>query len=405
MRPSTSLLICLQALSAPITARPARCGSGKQVGAANKVGKVIYTTTNDKDNAVVAIPISSNGMLSKGNKIATGGAGSNFFDPAAKGPAAPDALASQSALTVAGKNLFAVNAGSNTVTMFAINQADPTKLTMVGQPVAVGGEFPNTVAASAKNKLVCVGSSGAKSGISCASFSANGIGAMDGLRNVDLNQTTPPAGPTNTISQVFFSNDEKTLFTTVKGDPSIRKAGFFAAYQVQAGNAGASVCQEGVQSSPNGTAVLFGSSTIPNSNDIFATDASFGGAVLSVDPKTNVASIKGMAAVDGQKATCWVAVSPATNTAFVTDVGANRLVEMSLKDASIKNTIDLSANNDPGLTDLKAAGQFVYALSPGNGTTPAAITVVDAVKKNQVQHFDLQQLGAGKNAQGMAVLL
>ncbi|WYZ35419.1 hypothetical protein EsH8_X_000066 [Colletotrichum jinshuiense] len=289
--------------------------------------------------------------------------------------------------------------------MFAIDKADPTKLTMVGQPVAVRGEFPNTVAASAKNNLVCVGSSGAKSGISCASFSANGIGSMDGLRAVDLNQTTPPAGPTNTISQALFSNDEKTLFATVKGDPANKRTGFLAAYTIQANKAGASVRQEGVQSSPNGTAVLFGSSTIPNSKDLFATDASFGGAVLSINSRTNVATVKGKAAVNDQKATCWVAISPATNTAFVTDVGTNRLVEMSLTDASIKNTIDLSANGDPGLTDLKAAGQFVYALSPGNGTTPPAITVVDALGKKQVQHFDLQGLGVGKNVQGMAVLL
>ncbi|GKT52679.1 3-carboxymuconate cyclase [Colletotrichum tofieldiae] len=399
MAPVLRLLFLLVTSSVAVSARPARCHG------TNRVGRVIYTITNDKANSVVAVPISSNGMLSGGTSISTGGAGSNFFDGTTNGPAAPDALASQSALTIAGTNLFAVNAGSNTMTMFAIDQSDPTKLTMVGQPVAVPGEFPNTVAASQKNNLVCVGSSGAKSGISCAKFSENGVGAMDMLRSVDLNQTTPPAGPTNTISQAFFSNDESTLLATVKGDPDKMKTGFLAAYQVESGGGGTSVSQSGMRSSPNGTAVLFGSSTIPNTNNIFATDASFGGAVLSLDKQTNVASVKGMAAVDGQKATCWVAISPATNTAFVTDVGTNRLVEMSLTDASIKSTLDLTANGDPGLTDLKAAGKFVYALSPGNGTTQPAITVVDAVGKKQVQHFGLQQLGVGKNAQGMALLL
>ncbi|GJD05190.1 3-carboxymuconate cyclase [Colletotrichum higginsianum] len=60
----------------------------------------------------------------------TGGMGSNFIDGITNKPAAPDALASQSALTVAGNNLFAVNAGSNTITMFEIDQSNPTKLTM-----------------------------------------------------------------------------------------------------------------------------------------------------------------------------------------------------------------------------------------------------------------------------------
>jgi DNA-binding beta-propeller fold protein YncE len=194
----------------------------------------------------------------------------------------------------------------------------------------------------------------------------------------------------------------------------VNNTGFLAAFAVSAGCAGAPqrrtpaanvVRQQAVRSSPDGTAVLFGSSTIPGSSDLFVTDASFGAAVLSIDPQTDVATVAGKGVVDGQKATCWVAISPSTNTAFVTDVGTNRLVEMSITDASVLGQIDLSANGDPGLIDLRAAGRFVYALSPGNGTSPAAVTVVDVMAKKQVQHFMLQSVGAGKNAQGMAVLL
>jgi len=283
--------------------------------------------------------------------------------------------------------------------MFAINPQDPTQLVMVGQPVAVPAEFPVTVAASEKQQIACVGSTGAKAGVSCSKFSAQGLGPMDTLRPFNIGQTTPPVGPTNTVSQVFFSNDGSTLFSTVKGDPTKNNTGFLASFPVQGG----AVSQQAITSSPSGTAVLFGSSTIPGSNDLFVTDASFGGAVLSLSGQ-GTASVKGKGAVDGQKATCWVAISPATNTAFVTDVGTNRLVEMSTADASIQGQIDLSANGDPGLIDLRAAGNFVYALSPGNGTTQAAVTVVDALSKKQVQHIQLQALGVDKNAQGMALL-
>ena len=292
--------------------------------------------------------------------------------------------------------------------MLAIDEADPTKLTMVGQPAAVPGEFLNTVAASDKNKVACAAATGAVAGISCASFSAQGLGCMDDLRPIDLQQTTPPVGPTNTVSQVFFSNDESTLFTTVKGDPAVNKTGFLGSFQVggqAGGSAGASVSQQGTMSSPEGTAVLFGSSTIPNSNDLFATDASFGGAVLSVDPGTGAATVKGKATIDDQSATCWVAVSSMTGTAFVTDVGVNHIVEMSLTDASIQSVMDLSANGDPGLIDLKTAGNFLYALSPGNGTTPPAVTVMDLTSRMQIQHFELQDMGVSKNAQGMALLM
>lgn len=297
--------------------------------------------------------------------------------------------------------------------MFAIDAQDPTKLTMVGQPANLPGEFPVTVGASTQHNLACVGMSGSTAGVSCASFDATqGLGAMDALRPFDLGQTTPPVGPTNTVSHVFFSDDQSTMFTTVKGDPTKNNAGFLASFPVNAAGQcqAASVSAEGAQTSPNGTAVLFGSSPISGSSDLFVTDASFGAAVLSTQQAAGnstqgaEAEVVGQGAIDNQKATCWVAISPATNTAFVTDVGVNHMVEMSLKDASILGETDLSANGDPGLIDLKAAGNMIYALSPGNGTTNAAVTVMDANAKTQVQHLDMASLGLDKNAQGMAVL-
>jgi hypothetical protein len=296
------------------------------------------------------------------------------------------------------------------MTMLSISSSDPTKLTMLGKPVDIPGEFPTTVAASMKNNLVCVGTTGAKAGISCASFDeAKGMGKMDALREFDLGQTTPPVGPTNTVSQTFFSNDESMLFTTVKGDPAVNKTGFLSAFPVDAKQgASAKLSMKDVRSSPKGTAVLFGSSTIPgNDNSLFVTDASFGATILDLNNGA-MASAAATQAIDGQKATCWATVSDATKSAYVTDVGTNRVVEMSLDDASIIKQLDLSANGDPGLVDLKSAGDFVYALAPGNGTTPAAITVLDVSggqgSMKQAQHFELSGM-ATNTAQGMAVLV
>ncbi|PTN52988.1 hypothetical protein C9J98_17970, partial [Stenotrophomonas panacihumi] len=287
----------------------------------------VYLITNEENNAVVAMPIRRDGTLSTGRLASTCGSGASGIDGSTNQSAGPDALFSQSSLTVAGQNLFAVNAGSNTVSMFAIDARDPTKLTMVGQPAAVPGDFPTTVAASADHGLVCVGATGATAGVSCATFSAQGLGTMDALRSFSLGQTTPPVGPTNTVSQVFFSEDGSTLFSTVKGDPTKNNTGFLAAFAVTSGANGsaASVSQDGTQSSPAGTAVLFGAATIPGSSSLFVTDASFGAAVLDVGA-SGAATVAGKGVVDGQKATCWATVSNATNTAFVTDVAPNRLV-------------------------------------------------------------------------------
>jgi len=291
-----------------------------------------------------------------------------------------------------------------------ISAQDPTKLTILGQPISVRGEFPNTVAASAKNKLVCVGSTGAIAGISCSSFSESGLSPMDELREFDIGQRTPPIGPTNTVSQTFFSHDESFLFTTVKGDPAVNKTGFLSTFPVSrnsCNSTSAVLSRSETRSSPQDTAVLFGSANIPWTNNVFVTDASFGAAILSFDRTQGIASLVSKQAIEGQMATCWATVSSFTKTAFVTDVGTNRIVEMSLKDAHIISQVDLSQNGDPGLIDLRAAGEFLYALSPGNGTTQAAVTVVKvsggSVAPQMVQHFKLGAMGVGKNAQGMAV--
>ncbi|GJN78616.1 hypothetical protein PLIIFM63780_002125 [Purpureocillium lilacinum] len=351
-----------------------------------EAAKAIYMITNDEANGVVALPVGSDGKLSKGTVTSTQGNGSVALHSDGK-PATPDALVSQSALTIAGK------------------------LSLVGQPVAIPGDFPNTVAASAKNGLVCVGTTGSKSGISCTSFSDAGLRPMDDLRVFDLGQTTPPVGPTNTVSQIFFSADESQLFCTVKGDPATYKAGFFSTFSVErkaacrGGVGSATLSKTDTRSVPEGSAVLFGSQTIPGTSNVFATDASFGAMILSINQTSRAATTVARSPIKGQVATCWVTISSTTGTAFVTDVAVNRLVEMSLKDASIMSEIDLSATGDPGLIDLRAAGQFLYALSPGNGTIEGAVTVIDlAGSTKMVQHFGLRGM-AGQRAQGMAVLV
>ena len=73
--------------------------------------KAIYFLTNDAKNAVVALPIGCDGTVSHGSVTGTGGKGSNSIDMNTNLPAAPDALSSQSALTVSGQvRKYPVNA-------------------------------------------------------------------------------------------------------------------------------------------------------------------------------------------------------------------------------------------------------------------------------------------------------
>ena len=107
-----------------------------------------------------------------------------------------------------------------------------------------------------------------------------------------------------------------------------------SAYQSQSGKTVTLSYQE-TRSGPDGTAVLFGSLPIPGSgNKILATDASFGGVILTVDDGKK-AFLSASQAISNQTAMCWLTILDLTSTAFVTDMAKNRIAEMSLKDASI----------------------------------------------------------------------
>ena len=257
--------------------------------------------------------------------------------------------------------------------MFNINDDDPTILTMVGQPVGTLGEFPTSVSISQQLGQACVANSGAIAGVACFSISqSTGLTALDtSLRSFNLNQTTPPKGPTNTVSQTFFNEDSTALFTTVKGDPTVNNTGFLSVFPV---NNGVVSTQE-VRSSPAGTAVLFGTALIPGTNNIFVTDASFGTATLDIS-SANIATVSAKTVITNQVATCWAEFSNVTNSAFATDVGVNHLLEVDTTSGALIKETNLTTSN-PGMIDLVAAGNFIYALSPGNANTPAAVAVID----------------------------
>jgi hypothetical protein len=69
----------------------------------NNGPKAIYFLTNNEQNAVVALPVGCDGTLSHGSVTLTGGKGSNTINMDTKMPASPDALSSQSALTISGQ--------------------------------------------------------------------------------------------------------------------------------------------------------------------------------------------------------------------------------------------------------------------------------------------------------------
>jgi hypothetical protein len=98
--------------------------------------------------------------------------------------------------------------------------------------------------------------------VSCTTYTDHGLGDFDALRPFDLNQTTPAAGPPNTLSHVFFNTDSTALYALVKGDGTAENPGFISVFPVQYGckpETAAYVSREDIRSSPAGTGLLFGS--------------------------------------------------------------------------------------------------------------------------------------------------
>ncbi|KAI9806641.1 MAG: hypothetical protein M1825_006098 [Sarcosagium campestre] len=386
---------------------------GKEAASGN--ARAVYLLSNNDQNSVVAINVRQDGTLGSGRMTATGGKGGVLIDGMTKKPATTDALASQSALAIAGDKLVAVNAGSNTISLFRIHKRDPTLLIPLGKPVDTLGDFPVSVAASERLGVACVGNTGTRAGVACFTMHDTGLCSGDGLRPFALNQTVPPVGPTNNVAHVLFNSDSSMLLTTVKGDPMKKNPGFLAAFPATADG---KVSMTGAMSSPNGTAVLFGSANVatpaagsnaPTGNIIVATDASFGAAMLSVD-RDGKATTVSSTNIPNQKATCWATFSRKTRTAFVTDVGRNTLTEIDPATGKILGTPGKDVGNgNKGMIDLANAGNFVYALAPGNdSSTAAAIAVFDiSGGRGAAKPIQNRKLGSGvvNNAMGLQIMV
>lgn len=163
-----SIFILILAVVGTVQSIPAYIDPWSASGIEWKNSRAVYFQTNEHNNSIVALKINENGTLSKGSITSTWGEGDSSISNATNMTASPDGLSSQGSVIVVGTNLFTVNAGDNTVSIFSINDNDPTKLTLLGTPEKVPGDFPVTVAASALNRLVCVGLSGEQAGITCA---------------------------------------------------------------------------------------------------------------------------------------------------------------------------------------------------------------------------------------------
>jgi 6-phosphogluconolactonase (cycloisomerase 2 family) len=309
-------------------------------------GVVFVQTDNTSGNEIVAYDRAGNGSLAQAGTYATGGLGGQLTGSVVDHLASQDSLvASQS-----GDALYAVNAGSNTVSVFSV-RGDRLFLREV---IGSGGTFPVSIAA--RGDLVYVVNA-------LAGGSVQGYFSFFGLlfplpgsnRPLGLNPSATPQF-VNTPGQVAFSPDGAQLIVTTKAN-----GGDIDVFQV--GRDGLLSTTPVVNAEPG--AVPF-AINFDQAGDLVIAEAGTNAlATFTLNAEGTVTPIE--AVPTGQAATCWVATTGeyffASNagSATVSRYASTGAGEISLLGATSTDTGTVDAAVAPG-------DGFLYVQAGGPGT-------------------------------------
>ncbi|KAF3926255.1 hypothetical protein ABW20_dc0104595 [Dactylellina cionopaga] len=302
-----------------------------------QVASAVYFQTNclDSPNEIIACGIKEDGTINTHKRYKTGGKGGASLAKVkskAIGPAT-DALFSQHSVIVGGNYLFTVNAGSNTVSMFIIDKEDPLKLVQ---------------------------------GIQCMD--------TEPLKRRIGNTKDSKDSMAGTVSDMFFTKDDKALIVITKGSTIAKQPSIVDAYA--AIEAKTKVSVNTVRTTLKNAPQLFGAVQI-NDTWIYATDGSYGLAKLQFDPKSRKIYLKkeNQQQIDFQSQTGWIAESPKIGSVYVADLKMNRIVEFNVNDAN-KTSEQSFLSAQPGNMDIAIGGDFLYTLSPANKALASNVSMV-----------------------------
>ena len=331
-------------VGAAITAAPASASTSAATRATGASHAVFVQTGNTAGNRIVAYRRASGGTLAPAGSYATGGRGGILAGSVV------DHTASQGSLTYDSRHslLFAVNAGSNTISVFAVSGDQLALREVLGS----GGTFPVSVAVSGDTAYVL----NALDGGSVQGYRVSGgsVAELSGSsRKLHLDPTATPQF-THTPGQVAFTPDGSQLIVTTKANGND-----IDVFGVGAG--GYLSTKPAVNTEPGAVpfAVTFDTSghlvvanAGPNSVSTFAVQGN--GTLSQLD---TVAT--------GQMATCWVA--PAGAFLFASNAGSAS--ESGLTSDGGQLTLIGATPTDAGTVDASAAagGRFLYVQAGGAG--------------------------------------
>ncbi len=339
-------IIRLGAAALLATAALAVAGGSSAALAAGTEHAVFVQNDNTTGNQIIAYDRGEDGTLTQAGTYATGGLGG------ALAGSVVDHLASQGGLTYDRQNrlLYAVNAGSNTLSVFAVF-GDRLALRQV---ISSGGSFPASIAVN--DGLVYALNAAEGGNVQGFTVTAGRLEAIPGsTRALGLNPAEVPQF-THTPGQVAFSPNAAQLIVTTKGNGSaidvfgVRPSGRLTATAV-------------VNQLP-GT-VPFAVS-FDQQGHLLATEAG-AGALASFDLHEDGTIAQLDSVPTGEAATCWVA--RAGSYFYTSNAGSASLSDFR---SSVKGqllTLNATTETDAGTVDAAVAsnGRFLYVQAGAAG--------------------------------------
>lgn len=313
-----------------------------------RVVGAVYTMTNaTTGNEILVFDRRANGRLRAAGSVSTGGVGTG------------GGLGNQGAVILrAGERfLFAVNAGSNDISVFAVKRHG---LQLIDRTPS-NGQRP--VSVTAKRGLLYVLNAGSDT---IAGFYVSRHGKLTPISD----SIRPLSGSGTGPAQIEFSPDGDTLVVTEKATNRI------VTYEVsRRGLAGDPQVFPSAGQTPFGFA--FG-----KRSDLVVSEATGGGPNASTVSSYELGDDGQVQVINtisnGQSAVCWVVITPDGRFAFVSNTGSGNLTALRIDESGVLTSLNAdgnSADTGPGSAPIDMAlnrnGRFLYTLNSGNGTISA----------------------------------
>jgi 6-phosphogluconolactonase len=312
----------------------------------------VYVMTNQAANAITVFEREQDGALSLADSFPTGGSGDPVAQP---GDPPTDPLASQGSLILSEDNrfLFAVNAGSNEISVLEIGKK---KLFLVDK-VASGGVRP--ISLTINDDLLYVLNEGGTPNIT--GFRVSDEGKLTALAN----STRPLAGGSGADpAQVEFSPDGRLLIVTEK------KTNLIDSYAV-----GTDGLATGPLSNPSNGTTPFGFA-FDNSNRLIVSEAFGGapnqGALSSYTVSTNNSlSVVSGSVKDLQTAACWVVITKSGRFAYTSNTGSGSVSSYQIGEGGTLTLLEsVAASTGAGSAPIDMAfnknSRLLYVLGGGS---------------------------------------